>query len=167
VAEELLDVPHVGAVLDEVGGAGVAQSMRRDGERDLGALAVHQHEVADVLGCDARPKSGEEEGALGGVLHEQGPRVAQVEVEGIRRAAEDGHDTVLPPHRPAPRVTRTRASAHPPGGATETDAAARHSRWSTSDGRRHGFLESGGLGLQHVADVGLLEVPHARRLALR
>ena len=97
VAEELLDVAHVGAVLQEMRRAAVAERVGGHPHRDAGGLGVAANEVLDAL--DRKPCAAvrQEEGPLAGVVDELGAGVPEVDVEGGRGAAHDGKDAVLPP----------------------------------------------------------------------
>jgi hypothetical protein len=55
VAEQLLDVPDVGAAAQQMRGAGVAELVRRQGLRDLRAAGVYQDERLDAL--DRQPRA--------------------------------------------------------------------------------------------------------------
>lgn len=87
---------HVGAVLQEVGRAAVAQRVGGHPHRDPGGPGVAADEVLDAL--DRKPGAAvrQEERPLAGVVDELGARVPEVDIEGGHGPAHDGDDAVLP-----------------------------------------------------------------------
>ena len=85
MSEELLDVAHAGAALDEVGGVGVPQDVGRHRELQAGLLRLLADDELNRLGVDGPTAArGEEERLLPGAPGEGGPPLAEVEVEGSR-----------------------------------------------------------------------------------
>jgi hypothetical protein len=64
MAEELLDVAQVGAALQQVRRAAVAERVRGDADVDAGGLGVGADEVLDALGVEPCPPGRDEERAL-------------------------------------------------------------------------------------------------------
>ena len=77
-------MPHVGAALEEVRRAAVAQRVRRDADLEACRSRVQAHEVLNPLHVHASAAAVQEERALVRVLHQQRPRFPEVEVDARR-----------------------------------------------------------------------------------
>ena len=89
VAEERLDVADVGAILQEVSRAAVAQRVGRHPQLDSRGLGVRADEVLDALCREPRPARRQEESALARVVDELGARVFEVDIERSGSAAHE------------------------------------------------------------------------------
>ena len=89
VAEQRLDAAQVGAVVEQVGGEGVAQLVGGDPEGDRTELEVAVEQLVDRAGADAAAAFADEQraGADGGV--------AGVAVDGGERGSADRDDAFL------------------------------------------------------------------------
>ena len=85
VAEKGLDVAHVGAAVEHVGGAGVAQQVGGPRLVDTGARLGPAHRVGDPLGRDRLAPVGDEQ-RVAGVAEQAGPALDEIAVEPGRRA---------------------------------------------------------------------------------
>ena len=92
VPEQLLHVADVGTASQQMSRTGVPQHVRRDAEADRRAVPLHHRLQADHAQTAA--VTGEEERGVD-ALHELGPRIGEVRVEGQCGAALDGHHTIL------------------------------------------------------------------------
>lgn len=95
VAKELLDVAHVGAALQEMRGARVPESMRRERLRTLGAAGVQADQILDVLRAHARAVLRQKQRRLVRLLHERWACVTDVDLQSIGGASEQRHDAIL------------------------------------------------------------------------
>ena len=95
VAEELLDVPDVGAALQQVRRAGMPQIVRRERVRDVGTLGVQVHQALDGLHAQPRAVAGEKERRFVRVAHQARTGVAEVAIDRLGGPPDERDEAVL------------------------------------------------------------------------
>jgi hypothetical protein len=94
MAEQGLDVADVGAAIEHVGGAGVAQQMSRAGFCDPGALLRAAHGGCDLFGGDGLAPVGDKK-LFAGLAEQAGTGLGQIAVEPGGGAGAERHHAVF------------------------------------------------------------------------
>lgn len=95
VAEELLDGAEIGPVVEEVGGAGMAEEVTGAFLFGLGALDVFADEVAQSIGVEGLTSGVEEEGGFLSEMEEFGSAFFEVLIEPMESALTKGKVAVF------------------------------------------------------------------------
>ena len=97
VAEQVLHVPEVGMVLDEMGRAGVAPDMRGDAFLNLGGLGMPSDEGTESMRVQRIAPVGNEQAAGASGAQQLGPGVAEVAFQRRDRQGSERHHPVAGP----------------------------------------------------------------------
>jgi len=95
VAEHFLDGAEVGPALEQVGGKGMAEGMRRDGLLDAGSVDVASEDFPGTHARERLATSIQEEDALPLPFLEFRALLADVGRNGRDRGSADGHEALL------------------------------------------------------------------------
>ena len=145
--QELLDVPDVGAALEQMGGAGVAEEMRPALPADAGALDVAGDLAPQGVGVEGLAVAGEEERGPGRADDEQGADVVEVLLQPGQGARSDGHDAVLAP--------LAQADVQQPALALQVGEFQAHQLGAADAGGVKQFEQGAVAQAQGIGDVGL------------
>ena len=95
VAQEPLNVPHVGASLQEVGGVGVTKGVWRDPALEARSSRMSSHELVQRARAHPSPEESQKDRGLAKVVDESGADLAEVEIEGGGGSTRERHQAIL------------------------------------------------------------------------